>query len=452
MVKVRLESIGCRLNIGEVEALGRQLAARGHRIVPPGVPADLVVFNTCTVTAMASRKSRHVLAQLKRANPQAAIVVTGCYAELEPEKVRGLGIDLVVGNQDKDHLAEILAQRGLLAEAEPETEAEASAVLAPREAGRTRAFLKVQDGCDNRCTFCVVTLARGAGRSRLAHAVAEEVRELLAAGYREIVLSGVHLGSWGRDLEPRQTLPELVRHLLEHTPVERLRLSSVEPWDLGPEFFEVLANPRVQPHLHLPLQSGSNAVLARMARRTTRAEFAALVAAARRAVPDIAISTDVIVGFPGESEAEFAESLELVERLAFSHLHVFRFSPRSGTRAATLPGQIPGPVAAERSRRMLELGDRLEHAFRSRLVGRTLDVLWEQSEAHGEGRRWSGLTGAAVRVVAECAGYVDLSNLVTPTEILHTVPGGLQGRPATPWSPLGRHPEHHLLDQLPGRA
>lgn len=427
-MKVRLESIGCRLNIGEVEALGRQLAARGHRVVPPGVPADLVVFNTCTVTATASRKSRHVLGQLKRANPGAAIVVTGCYAELEPDAVRDLGVDLVVGNEAKDGLADILAEHGLLTAPEPDLDSDAPSLLAPGDAGRTRAFLKVQDGCDNRCTFCVVTIARGAGRSRPADGIAAEVHGLLDAGYREIVLSGVHLGSWGRDLQPRQALPDLVRHLLEHTPAERLRLSSVEPWDLGPEFFEVLANPRVQPHLHLPLESGSDTVLARMARRTTRAEFADLVGAARRAVPGIAISTDIIVGFPGETDAEFAESLETVERMAFSHLHVFRYSPRAGTRAASMPGQVPGPLTATRSARMLELGDRLEHAYRSGLVGRTLEVLWEQCEPFGDGRRWTGLTGSAVRVVTECPPVVDLGNRVTATEILHTVPGGVQGR------------------------
>jgi threonylcarbamoyladenosine tRNA methylthiotransferase MtaB len=423
-VRIRIESIGCRLNIGEMEALARQLASRGHRVVAAGELADLCVLNTCTVTSVASRKSRQILRQLKRRNPTASVVATGCYAELSPQRLHELGIDLVVGNDDKDRLAEILEERHLLSNVDPESDRD----LETATSGRTRAFLKVQDGCDNRCTFCIVTVARGAGRSRTAATVEADVRELVATGYREVVLSGVHLGSWGQDLEPRHTITDLVRHLLTETSVERLRLSSLEPWDLEDEFFELLRDRRVLPHLHLPLQSGCDATLYRMARRTCQTDFARLVERAREACPDVSISTDVIVGFPGETDDEFADSLAFVEQTAFSKLHIFRFSARPGTRAASMPGKVPAAVATDRSRRMHELGSRLEADFQRRFVGRTVAVLWEESEPFGDGLRWSGLTDNYLRVVTETAADRDLVNSVTDTELVATLPGGLLGR------------------------
>ncbi len=425
VMKVRLESLGCRLNIGEMEALGRQLAARGHTLVGPGEPAELCILNTCTVTAVASRKSRQVLRQLRRSNPGAALVATGCDAEMAPDRLRQLGLDMVVGNDSKDRLADVLEHRGLLVAADelPTTEPGP----APAATGRTRAFLKVQDGCDNRCTFCVVTLARGPGRSRSAETVAREVHELTAAGFREVVLSGVHLGSWGHDQTPRRGLPDLVRHLLETTDVQRLRLSSVEPWDLTADFFELYRDPRVLPHLHLPLQSGCDATLRRMARRTTSDEFRELVDRVRSIVPEVSVSTDVIVGFPGETDAEFSTSAATVEELGFSRLHVFRYSRREGTAAAALPRQVPGDVAAARSRVMHELGASLERRFNRTFLGRSVPVLWEVGEPFGDGLRWSGLTPHYVRVHTETAAHLDLTNRVTETRLVEALPGALLG-------------------------
>jgi threonylcarbamoyladenosine tRNA methylthiotransferase MtaB len=422
-MRVRLESIGCRLNISEMESLARQLAAAGHRVVGPSENADLVVFNSCTVTATASRKSRHILRQLKRSNPDARVAATGCYAEMEPERLQSLGLDLVVPNADKDRLAVILRDRGLL----PDTADSPTESPIPAAGGRTRAFLKIQDGCDNRCTFCIVTVARGVGTSRPATAVVEDVRELEAAGYREAVLSGVHLGSYGHDFGDRRGLFRLVRRLLAETSIQRLRLSSLEPWDLDEDFFDLFSDPRLLPHLHLPLQSGCDQTLRRMARRTTRAEFASLLEAARQRDPDMAISSDVIVGFPGETEEEFSRSLSFVEAMDFSRLHIFRYSPRQGTRAAGMPHQVPGPVAATRSRRMHELGAAQEAAFASRFVGRTVAVLWEAAEDFGDTRRWSGLTDHYVRVTTEAPAGSELTNRVTATRIAATVPGGLLG-------------------------
>ncbi len=425
-MRVRLESIGCRLNIGEIDALARVLATAGHRVVSPGETADLCILNTCTVTSIASRKSRQLIRQLRRGNPESKIIVTGCEAEIAPREVHAAGVDLVVGNADKERLLELAEARGLLDI--PSADPDAQVIFEPGDATRTRAFLKVQDGCDNRCSFCIVTVARGAGRSVPANTVLNEVRELQQHGYREVVLSGVHLGSYGHDLGDRQGLQRLVERILAESDIERLRLSSLEPWDLDTHFFEAFSNPRLLPHLHLPLQSGSDGTLKRMARRTTRSEFSALVGGARKAVPGIAISSDIIVGFPGETDEEFEQSIDLVEALAFSRLHIFRYSRREGTPAATMAAQVPGPVAKERSRRMHALAADHEHQFNSHLIGRTADVLWETAEDHGNALRWSGLTPNYVRVTATTTPDEDLLNVITPTEITQVVPGGVVGR------------------------
>jgi threonylcarbamoyladenosine tRNA methylthiotransferase MtaB len=426
-LQVRLESIGCRLNIGEIEAMARVLAAAGHRIVGPGEPAELCIFNTCTVTSIASRKSRQLIRQLQKTNPGAAVVVTGCDAELSPTEMEGIGVDLVVSNADKDRLLEIAMANGLLDD--PDSDSDGEFLFKPGGVNRTRGFLKVQDGCNNRCTFCVTTIARGAGRSVPPETILEQIRGLLGSGYREVVLSGVHLASYGHDHGDSHGLQRLVERILETTEVPRIRLSSLEPWDLDATFFDIFSSPRVLPHLHLPLQSGCDETLRRMARRTSRREYSSLVEGARRSVSDVSISTDIIVGFPGETEAEFETSFTLVEELAFSRLHIFRYSRREGTLAATMRAQVPGPVARERSQRMHALGADLEHRFASRFVGRTFNVLWESAEEQGELLRWSGLTPNYIRVSTTTPRREDLLNHITPTEITGVVPGGAVGRP-----------------------
>jgi threonylcarbamoyladenosine tRNA methylthiotransferase MtaB len=274
----------------------------------------------------------------------------------------------------------------------------------------------------------VITIARGAGRSVPSEAVLNELHELQKLGYREVVLSGVHLGSYGHDLGDRRGLHHLVERALTETSIERLRLSSLEPWDLDAGFFDVFANSRLLPHLHLPLQSGCDETLKRMARRTSRVEFSKLIHDARRAVPGLAISSDIIVGFPGETDEEFEQSIALVEELAFSRLHIFRYSRRKGTPAEKMTAQIPGPIAQERSRRMHALAVDLEHRFNSMLVGHTADVLWETAEEHGDALRWSGLTPNYVRVTTTTPSDEDLLNVIAQTEIIEVVPGGVIGR------------------------
>ncbi len=424
-MRIRLDSIGCRLNIGEIEAMARRLAADGHQIVSQGERAELCILNTCTVTATASRKSRQFIRQLHRRNPETKMVVTGCLAELEPTSLEALGVDLVIGNDAKDDLPMLLAKRGVLQPPGP-----SETMATPEDTtpgGHTRAFLKIQDGCDNRCTFCVVTIARGNGRSVATQTIISEVTKLQAMGYREVVLSGVHLGSYGHDIGRPRGLDEVIRRILAETEIPRLRLSSLEPWDLDPQFFEVFADPRLLPHLHLPLQSGCDATLARMARKTTVTGFSELVNAARRSITDVSISTDIMVGFPGETDEEFEESIASVEDLAFSRLHVFRYSRRDGTRAVAMPNQIPGPVGQERSRRLHELGQRLMTDFHQRFIGRRAQVLWEDAEIHGGVRRWSGLTGNYIRVLTETDVDVDLTNEITEVELDADIPGAMLG-------------------------
>lgn len=430
-MRIRVDSIGCRLNISEVEEMARRFAGAGHRLVGPGEVADLYVFNSCAVTHAAARKSRQVIRQMRRANPRAAVVVTGCYAELSPAVIEALGVDLVVGNEQKEVLPDLLAERGLLQDADPIPATDAASFISPAsslEDAHTRAFIKVQDGCDNRCTFCIVTLARGASRSRPIPEVITEIKRLVNLGYQEAVLSGVHLGSYGHDVGDWQGLSRLVQAILAETDLPRLRLSSLEPWDLDPDFFELWQEARLLPHLHLPLQSGADSVLRRMARRTTKAQFARLLEAARRAIPDVSLTTDIIVGFPGETKAEFAESLAFVEKMAFAKLHIFRYSRREGTMAARLKQQVPAPEVQARSQEMHALNADLEQSFRQKFLGRTMPVLWESQEPYGLGKQWSGLTGNYLRVVTQTSPRIDLGNRVLETELVDLAPAAIQGQ------------------------
>jgi threonylcarbamoyladenosine tRNA methylthiotransferase MtaB len=302
----------------------------------------------------------------------------------------------VIGNADKDHLVALVGSEGPEYEREPILRG----ALPPGTLGRTRAFIKAQDGCDNRCTFCITTLARGAGQSRPLDEIVAEIDLLHAMGYQEAVLTGVHLGSYGHDLGDPEGLQHLVAAVLARTAIPRLRLSSLEPWDLTPDFFDLWADPRLCPHLHLPLQAGCNATLRRMARRTTVESFADLVAAARARIPDLALTTDLIAGFPGETEAEFEETARYVEQIGLARLHVFSYSPRPGTAAARMAGQVPHAVRKERRRRLVELSDRLWADYRRAHLGRRLNVLWESARgATPEGFVWAGFTPNCLRAV-----------------------------------------------------
>jgi len=435
-MRVFVDSLGCRLNQSEIESLARQFKRAGHTIVATAGEADLCVVNTCAVTGEAESKSRHLLRQVARAAPAARIVATGCYAHLAPAEVLGLpGVSQVVDNLDKDRLVELTAltplppvpelwEKGM--RAEPFDREPLARDYVPGAYGHTRAFVKVQDGCDNRCTFCITTIARGASRSRPLAEVVIEVQAMAAGGYQEAVLTGVHLGSYGHDRGERDGLKRLVAALLADTDIARLRLSSLEPWDLDESFFELWANPRLCPHLHLPLQSGCDRTLRRMARRTTCASFSRLVAAARAAIPDLALTTDLIAGFPGESEDDFRASYEYVADLGFASLHVFSYSPRPGTAAARMRNQVPPQVKQARSRALHALGRAAGRTFRQRYLGRTMEVLWESATGADErGWRWSGLTPNYLRV--EVSSRERLANRITPVRLSALREGRLAG-------------------------
>ena len=425
-MKVFLHSIGCRLNHSEIETMARQLLAAGHEIVADAGAADKVIINTCAVTAEAARDGRSLTRRIHRDNAGAEIVLTGCYATIAPQELaRVQGAGRIIANKDKASLIQILDPQARIDLPVFDQEPILRDFLAGN-VGHTRAFVKVQDGCDNRCTFCVTTIARGEGQSRHLGDVVAEIQALATAGYQEAVLTGVHLGSYGHDFGNRAGLRDLVQAILQYTNIPRLRLSSLEPWDLSPDFFTLWQDARLLPHLHLPLQSGSDTILRRMARRTSRASFHELVDAARAAIPDLSLSTDVIVGFPGETEADFDESLAYVRQIGFGRLHVFSYSPRPGTAAARFPNQVHGAVKKERTRRMIELGQELSLNFHRHYVGRTLDVLWETNTgADKEGLRWIGYSDNYIRVTAH--GPADLFNKVTPTQLNDAHAEGMQG-------------------------
>jgi threonylcarbamoyladenosine tRNA methylthiotransferase MtaB len=380
-MNIYLDMVGCRLNQSEIERMARQFRAAGHTLVAHAAEADLVVVNSCAVTAEAASDSRAKVRQAARTG-NARVVLTGCWATIDPQAAAGLpSVSLVIPNEQKEQLAEmVLGQSIEDFELEP-----IERQPLPGSRGRTRAFIKAQDGCDNFCTFCVTRIARGAGRSRTFKEIHSDIQAALSGGAKEIVLTGVHLGSWGRDLSPGLSLKDLLVEVLEHAGMERLRLSSLEPWGLEPGFFDLWQDKRLCRHFHLPLQSGSTGVLRRMVRKTTPEEFSAILTEIRTSIPGAAITTDIIVGFPGETEAEFEESVAFVRLMQFAGGHVFHFSPRPGTAAARLPGQIKGPVMKARSATMRGMLKESAIQFYQQFQGEMVDVLWESAVPQPDG-------------------------------------------------------------------
>ncbi len=429
-MRIYFSTLGCKLNQAEVEALGRRAAHHGHQVVNSVACADWAIINTCAVTHVAARKSRHLIRQLNKENAHLRIAVIGCYAEIASGELSAMdGVELVVPNAQKESTLERilslspgqpLFNNTLQEGAEPATE-------------RTRAFVKVQDGCDNLCTYCIVRVARGPQRSREPDEIVREIGARVGQGYREIVLTGVHIGAYGDDSAPsaplpRSTgwsLPRLVRAILDGTSVPRLRLSSIEPWDLDPALLTLWEDVRLCRHIHLPLQSGCNATLARMGRKYTTEQFLCLLQRIRDTVPGIAVTTDVIVGFPGETDCEFKESLRFVQRAEFSRLHVFRYSVRQGTIAAEMDEQVPYALAQQRSRQMMALGRELSLQYHRRFVERDLSVLFETSSSGPKGLMWSGLSDNYIRVRVQ--SDLDLTNTVCMVRGLKAEERGLVG-------------------------
>ena len=388
-MRIYFDLVGCRVNEAEIESMSAETLALHHEIAPTLETADWIVLNTCTVTREAERDSRQKIRQAHDRNPAARIAVTGCWSTMEPERAAALpGVTRVIPNTEKDALI-----RAILGAEEPPDVARGASPITVRR--RTRAYIKIQDGCDNACAYCVTRLARGPLRSRAADAILADILAAQRAGVKEAVLAGVHLGAWGRDLGAGLVLEDLLEDILARTAIPRLRLSSLEPWDLHPEFFRLWQNARLCPHLHLPLQSGCGSTLRRMNRRTSPEEYADLVAAARAEIPDLAVTADLMVGFPGEDELEFRESIGFAERMRFARLHIFRFSPRPGTAAAEMDTAVPPDAIRHRAMWARHIGSQAADNFSRAFLGREMDVLWE---ADTRGGLRHGLTGNFLRV------------------------------------------------------
>ncbi|MEZ4677727.1 MAG: tRNA (N(6)-L-threonylcarbamoyladenosine(37)-C(2))-methylthiotransferase MtaB [Caldilineaceae bacterium] len=437
-MRIYLDQVGCRLNYSEMETLAARLQAAGHQTVNQPEHAQVIVFNSCAVTADAVRGSRKRVRQLHGLNPQARIALTGCWATLQPQEAAALpGVAFVATNERKDLLHTLLEPWSaefddpeeltrLAPDSVPFTSVANIALETAVETrrARTRAFIKVQDGCNNKCTFCIVTVARGESRSRALAKVVAEVQQLATEGVQEVVLTGVHLGSYGRDLADRHTgdLKTLVAALLTHTAIPRLRLSSLEPWELAEGFFELWQRwpGRLCPHLHLPLQAGTDKQLRHMARRCTVNSFRELVTAARATIPDLVVTTDLITGFPGESDGDFAEGLAFVEELRFAHAHIFPYSARTGTAAANFTGHVPTAVKKERGRQLRAVIERTGETERTRFLDTVRPVLFEgtgQPLTNETGLLWTGLTDNYLRVTVVAPEGVDLHNHCLPVHL-----------------------------------
>lgn len=403
---VAFATLGCRLNQVDTQQLQTLCEARGFRTVPVEAPADVVVVNTCAVTARAEFSDRQAIRRAARVSPRARLVVTGCWAQTSPGDVAGLReVDLVVGNADKQRLPELLDDllAGKIQVSAIAGERTLPAVPPAPVAGRSRAFLKIQDGCQHRCAFCIVPFARGQSRSLEPTVALDQARLLVEAGHPEIVLTGVDLGHYGADLVPRTTLAALLQELVELPGLRWVRLSSVLPAYFTPELAEIVtSSPVIAPHFHIPLQSGSDRVLRLMRRPYNTLMYRRLVERLATAIPSLGLGADVIVGFPGERDADFAETLALIEALPFSYLHVFPYSTRRGTEAATFAGVVDERTIARRSMRLRELARAKSLAFRRGLAGSLQEALVLETRDRATGRL-TGLTGNYVEVLFEGA-------------------------------------------------
>ena len=425
-MKVHLKTLGCRLNEAELETWAQAFQKFGHQITRQAEAANLIVINSCAVTQDAARKSRQLVRRIHRDNPQAKLVLSGCYATLNQDEAQSLmGVDLVVSNKDKDQLVEKTLTE-LTMEVMPAMSTEPGEIsLFTR--GRQRAFVKVQDGCRYRCTFCIVTVARGEESSRPVQAVIDEINALHQQGITEVILTGVHLGGYGSDLG--NNLSDLITAILTETTIPRLRLGSLEPWELPDNFFTLFDNPRLMPHLHLPLQSGSDTVLRRMARRCKTPEFASIVGQLRQKIPHFNITTDIIVGFPGESEEEWQESYTFIKQTGFGHIHIFTYSTREGTKAATLPDQVPSELKKQRSQQLHALAHTMKQDFCQENIGVVFPVLWEgYSEPLEDGKqRVFGYTPNYLKVACVINADVSVENQTLMTRLVAVGEDYMQG-------------------------
>ncbi len=422
-LRVAFTTLGCKVNQSESDTLARQFTAAGHDCVPFDEQADVYVVNTCTVTHVADKKSRQTLNGARRLNPDALVVATGCYASIVGAALAD-DRTLVVRNRDKDRLLPLV--EGRLGRSTPSLVLSSDLekyIDVPGGQERTRAMVKVQDGCDSHCTYCIIPRARGRSRSIAPDAVVRRVRSLVREGHAEVVVTGVDLGSYGGDDSSFPDLGGLIERILAETDVPRVRVSSLEPGDFDPDWLPLWKNPRLCRHLHVPLQAGSAGVLSRMERSYSPAEFASMVGSCREAIPGVSITTDVMVGFPGESDAEFDEGYHFIREIGFDGMHVFKYSQRSGTRAARLPDQVVPDVKASRAALLREEALAGLQRLLTRHHNVTAKVAWE-SECGGIRR---GLTDTNVRVYG--AAGATARDKLAPVRLMTPFEDGLWSEP-----------------------
>ncbi|NQS76688.1 MAG: tRNA (N(6)-L-threonylcarbamoyladenosine(37)-C(2))-methylthiotransferase MtaB [Peptococcaceae bacterium] len=404
--RVAIYTLGCKVNQYESSSLAWLFQERGYQVVGFSAEADVYIINTCTVTHMGDRKSRQLIRRAVRANPQAYIAVTGCYAQISPDEITKIpGVDLIIGTRDRASLVDLVDQA--VRESSPvnvvsgytgEDQFEELSLQSVQD--RVRAFLKIQDGCNNFCTYCIVPYARGPLRSRQPDKVIEAARHLVTAGYKEIVLTGIRTGTYGRGLEEDITLAGLIQRLLELPGLARLRLSSIEPRDITPELIQVMSGANnFCRHLHVPLQSGSDEILGRMGRKYTAGEYLELVDSLRENMPGLGLTTDVMVGFPGESKEYFQHTYDVIKKVGFTGLHVFRYSARQGTPAARYDQQVAPQLKEKRSRKLIGLGRKLATQFAACHLGKVLKVLVERPVSRGEDGLLEGHTDNYINVM-----------------------------------------------------
>lgn len=402
MRRVAFYTLGCKVNQYETEAMRELFMNRGDTVVETDEAADVYVINTCTVTGMSDKKSRQVIRRFRRQNAEAVIAVVGCYAQIAPAEVMAIeGVNLVMGTHQRSRILDYL--EGLGAEDRREVVSDIGKIrefeemTVDRIEGRTRAFVKIQDGCDRYCSYCIIPYARGPVRSREADNVVAEVERLADKGFAEVVLTGIHVASYGKDLK-HGSLMDLIRRIDSLPGIRRIRLSSLEPTLMTAAFAEALSGcEKVCPHFHLSLQSGSDTVLARMNRRYDTAGYREAVAVIRAHWPEAAITTDIIAGFPGETEAEFQETCAFVREMDFARVHVFGFSPREGTPAAVMEAQVPAEVRQSRVETLIAISDSLTQGYLARFLGRELRIIVEASDPVNN--RAEGLTDNYLRVL-----------------------------------------------------
>ncbi|GBD11914.1 Threonylcarbamoyladenosine tRNA methylthiotransferase MtaB [bacterium HR23] len=412
-MRIAIETHGCKLNQADSEALARRFRELGHQVVCPEETAEVYILNTCTVTHTADAKARQALRSAHRKNPRALIVATGCLAQRDPASLRAIpGVSLVVGNTQKEALPFLVLNQVGEAQASPCSTGAPPTVLPLL--GRTRAFIKIQEGCNQVCAYCIVPRVRGRERSVPLENLVREVERREAEGYQEVVLTGTQLGSYGHEWGGR--LGDLLEALLARTRIPRIRVSSLQPQELSDRLLELWQDARLCPHFHIPLQSGSDAVLRRMRRRYTRRAYLEAVERIRRCLPHSAITTDIIVGFPGETEGDFQQTVDLCRQVGFARMHLFPYSPRPGTSAYHLPDPVPPAVKRRRLALLAEVARQQAKAFQQASVGTVRPVLWEERKPFNGQALWFGLTDTYLRVCTYSA--LSLGNRITPARLV----------------------------------